>query len=110
MKSFKIISVVLALTASSLAMAEGGSDRLHGRMIQANEEAMRAYATENGKNVPEVVHYRYGMKLDVAKVVSLTSTKGSCEVMPAQMTYEDSSGKLNILEYRVPGTNCRNQN
>ncbi|WP_259347587.1 DUF2790 domain-containing protein, partial [Pseudomonas aeruginosa] len=27
-----------------------------------------------------------------------------------QMTYEDSNGDLNILEYRAAGTGCRNQN
>ncbi|HBP0786870.1 TPA: DUF2790 domain-containing protein, partial [Pseudomonas aeruginosa] len=26
------------------------------------------------------------------------------------MTYEDSNGDLNILEYRAAGTGCRNQN
>lgn len=29
------------------------------------------------------------------------------DVMPAQMTYEDSNGDLNILEYRVTGTDCQ---
>ena len=64
----------------------------------------------NGKNPPEVIHYRYGMKLDIARVVATTPTDSSCGVMPAQMTYEDSNGDLNILEYRAAGTGCRNQN
>jgi hypothetical protein len=41
------------------------------------------------------------MELDVANVIAVTSNRGSCDVMPAQMTYEDSTGKLNILEYRA---------
>lgn len=49
------------------------------------------------------------MKLDIAKVIHVTSTNGNCDVMPAQMTYEDSSGNLHILEYRVSGTDCRSQ-
>ncbi|MFW5198267.1 DUF2790 domain-containing protein, partial [Pseudomonas aeruginosa] len=56
------------------------------------------------------IHYRYGMKLDIARVVATTPTDSSCGVMPAQMTYEDSNGDLNILEYRAAGTGCRNQN
>ncbi|WP_457970731.1 DUF2790 domain-containing protein [Pseudomonas sp. R4-84] len=52
----------------------------------------------------------YGMRLDVAKVISMTSTKASCDVMPAQMNYEDSSGDLKILEYRTAGIGCRGQN
>ena len=110
MKALKAITALMILTASSLAMAEGGSDRLYGKMIQANEQSMREYASAQGKNPPEVTHYRYGMKLDIAKVIHVTSTNGNCDVMPAQMTYEDSSGNLNILEYRASGTNCRNQN
>ncbi|UVJ46559.1 DUF2790 domain-containing protein [Pseudomonas sp. LS1212] len=93
-------------------MAEGSDDRVYGRMIQDNEKVMQEYAVSRGKTPPEVTHYRYGMKLDIAKVVHITSTgfDSSCEVMPAQMTYEDSNGNLQILEYRVMGTACRNQN
>ncbi|MFK8328438.1 DUF2790 domain-containing protein [Pseudomonas sp. BJa5] len=110
MKAFKGITALLMLMASSVALAEGGSDRLHGKMIQANEQAMRAYAAANGKNPPQVTHYRYGMQLDVAKVISVTSNRGTCDAMPAQMTFEDSTGKLNILEYRTAGMDCRGQN
>lgn len=106
----KSIAALLLVIASSSAFAEGGSDRLHGKMIQANEKAMGAYAAANGKNPPEVIHYRYGMKLDVARVISRTSTTGTCDVMPAQMNYEDSTGELKILEYRTAGVNCRGQN
>jgi hypothetical protein len=46
----KCIAGLLLLIASSSAFSEGGSDRLHGKMIQANEQAMRAYAAANGKS------------------------------------------------------------
>lgn len=110
MNAFKAIAALLILTASSAALAEGGADRLHGKMIQANEQAMRAYAAANGKAPPEVTHYRYGMQLDIRKMVSLTSSRGTCDVMPAQMTYEDSTGNLNILEYRTADIGCLGQN
>ncbi|CAE6952653.1 MULTISPECIES: DUF2790 domain-containing protein [Pseudomonas] len=110
MKGLRTVAALSILTISSFAVAEGGSDRVYGRMIQANEQAMQEYAEANGMNPPEVIHYRYGMKLDVARVVATTSTDSSCNVMPAQMTYEDSNGDLNILEYRVAGTGCRSQN
>ncbi len=80
MNTAKSIAALMLVIASSSALAEGGSDRLHGKMIQANEQAMRAYAAANGKKPPEVIHYRYGMKLDVARVISMTSLKGSCDV------------------------------
>ncbi|RJT88941.1 DUF2790 domain-containing protein, partial [Arthrobacter frigidicola] len=85
MNTAKSIAALMLVIVSSSALAEGGSDRLHGKMIQANEQAMRAYAAANGKKPPEVIHYRYGMKLDVARVISMTSLKGSCDVMPTQM-------------------------
>ena len=110
MNTAKSIAALMLVIASSSALAEGGSDRLHGKMIQANEQAMRAYAAANGKKPPEVIHYRYGMKLDVARVISMTSLKGSCDVMPTQMNYEDSTGELKILEYRSAGINSRGQN
>ncbi|MDN7139826.1 DUF2790 domain-containing protein [Pseudomonas sp. JQ170] len=110
MKSLNAIGALLILTTSSFAMAQGSADPVHGPMIQANEQAMRARAVTQGKQPPEVVHYRYGMELDIAKVINVTSTRTYCDVMPAQLTYEDSSGNLNILEYRTAGTNCQSQN
>lgn len=74
MNTAKSIAALMLVIASSSALAEGGSDRLHGKMIQANEQAMRAYAAANGKKPPEVIHYRYGMKLDVARVISMTES------------------------------------
>ena len=97
MKSLKVIAALAAMVVSSATLAEGGADRVYGRMIQANEQAMQEYAAANGKNPPEVIHYRYGMKLDIARVVATTPTDSSCGVMPAQMTYEDSNGDLNVL-------------
>jgi len=106
----KAVLAVSVISASSLVMAEGGGDRVYGRMIQDNEIAMQEYAAARGKTPPEVTHYRYGMKLDIAKVVHTSPTGSGCEVMPAQMTYEDSSGDLQTIEYRAMGTACRNQN
>ncbi|MGV8862981.1 MAG: DUF2790 domain-containing protein [Pseudomonas sp.] len=99
--------IAIAMAAvSSFAMAEGGGDRIHARMMQENQQTMEQYATENGKAVPEVVHYKYGLNLDVAKVISMTPSTRDCGVIPSRMTYEDSSGKLNTVEYQVLGINC----
>ena len=43
MNSIKTLFVVIALTASSLAMAEGGADRTFARMEQASKVSMEAY-------------------------------------------------------------------
>ena len=103
MKAFCAASI---LTLSSLAMAEGGGDRVYGRMMQENQQAMEQYASRNGKTPPEVVHYEYGMNLDIQKVVSVTRANKTCGVAPSRMTYEDSTGKLNTVEYKVMADNC----
>lgn len=75
--------------------------------MEQNEKAMERYAAKQGKAAPVVQNYRYGMKLDIAKVVSITPPIKSCEVVPSRMTYEDSTGQLMTIEYQIMGQ-CRN--
>ncbi|KRA27770.1 DUF2790 domain-containing protein [Pseudomonas sp. Root569] len=107
MNFYKVALGVLTAVLSLAALAEGGGDRTFAQMMERNEKAMAAYALKNGKPVPEVQAYRYGMELDIAKVVNVTPPVRSCNTVPSRMTYEDSSGKLNTLEYQVMGV-CRN--
>lgn len=64
-----------------------------------------AVASESATPVEQ---YTYSTDLDIAKVVSVSSIPQVCEVVPAQMVYEDSHGKQHILEYRVMGDGCKN--
>ena len=57
---------------------------------------------------PAVEHYSYSSELDIAKVISVSPAADVCEVVPAQMTYEDHQGQRHILEYRVMGNGCSN--
>lgn len=91
-------------------MASGAGDGLYERTIQNSEKYVQEYAASRGKVSPEVIVYRYGMKLDIAKLIYTSSTNFGCEVMPAQMTYEKSNGDLETVEYQVLGTSCLNQN
>lgn len=50
--------------------------------------------------------YSYGTKLDIARVISLSTIPKVCEVVPATMTYEDSQGQRHTLEYQVMGDGC----
>lgn len=54
MKSMKTLFVIAALTVSSLAMAEGGSDRTVARMEAARKESMEAHqvAQKQGTQSP----------------------------------------------------------
>ena len=58
---------------------------------------MGAALAANADTAPVV--YQYGMKLDVAKVISIEQANDRCEVAPAKMTYADSKGQVHVLEY-----------
>lgn len=108
MKFKTVVAVAGALIISSGAFAEGGADRLFDSRLKDHAKAMEQYALSKGKNIPVVKQYEYGMKIDVAKVVGVVQADGSCEVVPAAMTYEDSSGKLNTLKYSLTA-DCNSQ-
>ena len=57
---------------------------------------------------PAVEQYSYSSELDIAKVISMSEIPNVCEVVPAQMVYEDSQGMKHTLEYRVMGNGCSN--
>ncbi len=61
-----------------------------------------------GQNAPIVEDYTYSTKLDVAKVVSMSTVPDVCEVVPVKMEYEDSQGQRHILNYHVMGNGCSN--
>ncbi|MDR3410348.1 MAG: DUF2790 domain-containing protein [Formivibrio sp.] len=64
-------------------------------------------STDAAQPVP-VEQYAYSQQLDIAKVLSISEIPNVCEVVPARMTYEDSSGQKHILEYQVMGNGCSN--
>ena len=69
--------------------------------------ATLAVAGETSTVQPSAVeHYSYGTKLDIARVVSLSTIPNVCEVVPATMTYEDSQGQRHTVEYQVMGDGC----
>ncbi|VVN72702.1 DUF2790 domain-containing protein [Pseudomonas fluorescens] len=65
--------------------------------VSAQVQAQEAAAT-----------YEYGMKLDIAHVVSISPIANVCGVVPVEMTYQDSKGVTHILDYSVFGTGCSN--
>lgn len=106
MTLFRVLLFVSAVSVSSISIGESRSDSIYKPLMQKNEELMRNYATERGMAPPKVTRYQYGMKLDIVKTINRTSVDHSCKVQPARMTYKDSSGNLQTLEYRKMGE-CR---
>ncbi|MDB6442780.1 DUF2790 domain-containing protein [Pseudomonas sp. 21TX0197] len=61
-------------------------------------------------NVPAQT-YAYGSHLDIQKVLSLTEDANpTCGVVNARMTYLDSAGHKQALDYRKISENCNNEN
>ncbi|MBD9416120.1 DUF2790 domain-containing protein [Pseudomonas sp. PDM16] len=51
--------------------------------------------------------YRYGMALDIAKVLSIEVAPAAyCSVVNAHMTYVNSSGEVRGLDYLVQAAAC----
>jgi hypothetical protein len=46
------------------------------------------------------------MRLDIARVLSISDAGEVCDVVPSVMHYEDSEGKLRALEYLIHGGGC----
>lgn len=58
----------------------------------------------------ETTPYRYGMDLDIAKVISIDApTSAQGQASTATLTYRDSSGQLRAVSYEQP-TILANQN
>ncbi|SEM38016.1 Protein of unknown function [Pseudomonas sp. ok272] len=64
--------------------------------------------TDVARNNVPVEEYTYSLHLDIAKVISMSEVPSVCEVVPARMEYEDSTGQRHILRYSVMGNGCSN--
>ncbi|WDY57921.1 DUF2790 domain-containing protein [Pseudomonas sp. PSKL.D1] len=59
----------------------------------------------------EATPYRYGMNLDIAKVISVDSpSSAQGQVNTATLTYRDSNGEVRRVSYSQPNTSLANQN
>lgn len=55
--------------------------------------------------------YTYGMKLDVARVVSMEEPDTrNCKVVEAKMTYVDTQGAINAITYKKLSEICASSN
>ncbi|MEC4561417.1 conserved exported protein of unknown function [Pseudomonas sp. JV551A1] len=50
--------------------------------------------------------YSYSQSLDIAHVVAVTPVPPVCDVVPMQLTYDDSNGERHVMEYRIMGNGC----
>jgi len=92
-------ATLLALSLS--AQATGFNEQRSQQLLDEHQQAVAAYAAGRGKPVPQIVDYRYGMPLDVARLVRQSGDPRSCEVVPRLMTFEDRQGTLRTVRYVV---------
>jgi len=93
---------VAALFAAITLVGVGGL--AHAGQTQAMQSG-QADGQQRLAQVP-VETYHYGMKLDIARVLSISDTSQVCAVVPSVMHYEDSKGELRALEYLIHGGGC----
>lgn len=105
----KSLVVVMVVGAPVASYAFSNDDSAIKDAINNHQAAVAEYAEKNRKEMPKIIDYKYGMKLDIAQVVKMSAELKECKVMPQLMTYEDSKGNLNTLQYRV-FSRCRGKN
>ncbi|MCY0107357.1 DUF2790 domain-containing protein [Pseudomonas monsensis] len=55
--------------------------------------------------------YTYGTPLDIRQVISMTQDDSvTCGIVDARMTYLDSTGATQVLDYRKFADGCNNDN
>nr|WP_172687585.1 DUF2790 domain-containing protein [Pseudomonas syringae]ARO44849.1 hypothetical protein [Pseudomonas syringae pv. actinidiae] len=109
MQIIKSLIFAIATCSPLVTYAFATDDSSIQRALKDHNAAVIKYAEGNSKAVPTTVDYKYGMKLDIAKVVRTSPEMNVCKVIPQLMTYEDSKGELNTVQYQVQ-SRCRGKN
>lgn len=108
MRKSVLLAAAMLLSSPWVAFAGLVVDKQIEDDIAKHQSAMQMYAQKTGKATPEIVDFKYGMTVDVAKFIRETPDRKTCGVVSKLMSYEDSSGKLKTLRYRRMG-DCQNQ-
>lgn len=105
----KLIVTAALVIFSVTAQANTYSEMRQLQLIQEHQKAVAAYAEKNGKPMPDIQDYKYGMKIDVAKFVRQSQDPRNCSVYPRLMTFEDSQGTLKTFRYSMFATCVNNK-
>ncbi|MGA9223362.1 MAG: DUF2790 domain-containing protein [Pseudomonas sp.] len=101
-----VFALAILSPMASFAFAEDASVT---EILKEHQVIVEKYANKSQKIAPPIVDYKYGMKLDIAKVIRTSPDARACKVIPQLMTYEDSSGNLNTVKYQIMSP-CRGKN
>jgi hypothetical protein len=64
----------------------------------------------NAADTVKAHSYMYGDHLDIAKVVSVNEGSSSCGIVKARLTYLDSMGQTQAVDYRTVAQGCGQDN
>jgi hypothetical protein len=93
--------LILAAVAPVASYAFAPSDHQVRGLVNDHQAIVQEHAAREQKPLPQIVEYRYGMKLDIAKVVRVSPDLKACGTSPKLMSYEDSSGELKTVQYKA---------
>jgi hypothetical protein len=93
--------LILAAVAPVASFAFAPSDHQMRSVVNEHQAIVQEHAEREQKPLPQIVEYRYGMKLDIAKVVRVSPDLKTCAASPRLMSYEDSSGALKTVQYKA---------
>ncbi|MDS1043988.1 DUF2790 domain-containing protein [Pseudomonas aeruginosa] len=106
MKKLKLLLVPVSIrTRRATALLAAVALLVAGGMAHAAQEQAIQGVQGDIQQIP-VETYHYGMKLDIARVLSISDTSQERGVVPSIMRYEDSSGAPRALEYQIYGGGC----
>ncbi|KPZ08791.1 DUF2790 domain-containing protein [Pseudomonas syringae group genomosp. 3] len=101
MRTAQSLLLALAILSPLSAFAYTTDEVKAETLIKNHQAAVQKYATTYKKAMPAIEEYKYGMKLDVAKVIRKSPDLKTCSVMPKLMTYQNSKGDLKTVQYQV---------
>ena len=106
MKTLKLMLVTGSIrTKRATALLAAMVLFVAGGMAHAAQDQAMQGVQGDSQQIP-VETYHYGMKLDIAQVLSISDTSQECGVVPSIMRYQDSSGTPQALEYQIYGGGC----
>jgi len=103
----KVALAVVLLSSTQLAFSKSSSvEQVNQKHQEQSIDITRKYAIDNNKKEPVVVDYKYGMTIDVAKLIHQTKDVEVCGNYKKIMSYEDTQGELHSVRYTLLG-DCR---
>lgn len=105
----KFVLAALLLSSTQVAFSMTSAEKTHEKQLVENIKITQNYAKQNGKDAPEIIDYKYGIKMDISKLIHQTKDLEICGPFKKVISYEDSQGALHSVRYTKLGDCGRSQ-